>query len=285
MCANIGHAHEVVIAPSRSRRTRSPTPIRSWRPSRARGSARSSPRSRPATSTCSSSRTAAPRPTRTRSASRASCTGRHKILARYRSYHGGTAGAITLTGDPRRWAAEPGMPGVVHVARYHSGAGQRAWDRVDDCLARPRGRDPLEGPQTIAGVRARDRTSARTASSCRPTATCRACATICDRHGILLIADEVMSRLRAHGRVVRGRSLERRARHHHDGEGPDVSATCRSARSACGRHIAEAFQRHVVLRRPHLQQPPARLRGGARARSRSTRTTKLIEQARSAWAR
>src|SRR5258707_12967408 len=38
-------------------------------------------------------------------------TGRQKILARYRSYHGGTAGAITLTGDPRRWAAEPGMAG------------------------------------------------------------------------------------------------------------------------------------------------------------------------------
>src|SRR5438270_5597147 len=36
-------------------------------------------------------------------------TGRHKILARYRSYHGATAGSITLTGDPRRWAAEPGI--------------------------------------------------------------------------------------------------------------------------------------------------------------------------------
>src|SRR5512134_2275387 len=42
-------------------------------------------------------------------------TGRHKILARYRSYHGATAGAVSLTGDPRRWHAEPGMPGVVHV--------------------------------------------------------------------------------------------------------------------------------------------------------------------------
>src|SRR5512142_268369 len=41
-------------------------------------------------------------------------TGRHKIVARYRSYHGATAGAITLTGDPRRWPAEPGIPGVVH---------------------------------------------------------------------------------------------------------------------------------------------------------------------------
>src|ERR1044072_3282041 len=38
-------------------------------------------------------------------------TGRHKIIARYRSYHGATGGAITLTGDPRRWPAEPGIPG------------------------------------------------------------------------------------------------------------------------------------------------------------------------------
>src|SRR3954467_3496481 len=42
-------------------------------------------------------------------------TGRQKIIARYRSYHGATAGAITLTGDPRRWAAEPGIPGVVRA--------------------------------------------------------------------------------------------------------------------------------------------------------------------------
>src|SRR5438093_13070003 len=47
-------------------------------------------------------------------------TGRHKILARYRSYHGATHGSMMLTGDPRRWAAEPGMPGVVHVPDpYH----------------------------------------------------------------------------------------------------------------------------------------------------------------------
>src|SRR5919199_3520074 len=42
-------------------------------------------------------------------------TGRHKIVARYRSYHGATAGAITLTGDPRRWPAEPGLPGIVRM--------------------------------------------------------------------------------------------------------------------------------------------------------------------------
>src|SRR5262245_55102653 len=42
-------------------------------------------------------------------------TGRHKIIARYRSYHGATGGTITLTGDPRRWPAEPGIPGVVRM--------------------------------------------------------------------------------------------------------------------------------------------------------------------------
>jgi len=42
-------------------------------------------------------------------------TGRHKIIARYRSYHGATHGSIMLTGDPRRWPNEPGMGGVVRV--------------------------------------------------------------------------------------------------------------------------------------------------------------------------
>ena len=42
-------------------------------------------------------------------------TGKHKILARYRSYHGATAGAAALTGEPRRWASEPGLSGVVRV--------------------------------------------------------------------------------------------------------------------------------------------------------------------------
>ena len=44
-------------------------------------------------------------------------TGRHKVIARYRSYHGATGGAITLTGDPRRWPAEPGIPGSAGQRR------------------------------------------------------------------------------------------------------------------------------------------------------------------------
>ena len=42
-------------------------------------------------------------------------TGRQKILSRYRSYHGGTNAAMQLTGDPRRWANEPGGPGFIKV--------------------------------------------------------------------------------------------------------------------------------------------------------------------------
>src|ERR671929_693222 len=60
-------------------------------------------------------------------------TGRHKILARYRSYHGGTAGALSLTGEPRRWGAEPGISGVVHVLDpYHGMA--RGWDDAATAL-------------------------------------------------------------------------------------------------------------------------------------------------------
>ncbi|WP_136603311.1 aminotransferase family protein [Salinigranum halophilum] len=40
-------------------------------------------------------------------------TGKHKIMSRYRSYHGATYGSISVTGDPRRLMAEPGLPGMI----------------------------------------------------------------------------------------------------------------------------------------------------------------------------
>src|SRR5260370_4591780 len=49
-------------------------------------------------------------------------TGRHKIAARYRSYHGGTAGAFTLTRDPPRWAAEAGIPRVIRIPHFYHGS-------------------------------------------------------------------------------------------------------------------------------------------------------------------
>src|SRR5438132_2775754 len=76
-------------------------------------------------------------------------TGRHKVLSFYRSYHGGTSGAMMLTGDPRRWPAEPGMPGVVHLLNPYHGI-QKGWDSAEVALARIEETIELEGPKTIA---------------------------------------------------------------------------------------------------------------------------------------
>jgi taurine--2-oxoglutarate transaminase len=118
-------------------------------------------------------------------------TGRHKILARYRSYHGGTAGAISLTGDPRRWAAEPGLPGVVHVPDPYHGI-QRGWDSVDDALARLEEIIQLEGPGTIAGFILEPVTGTN-GVLVPPAGYLHGVRALCDKHGIVMIADEVMS--------------------------------------------------------------------------------------------
>ena len=78
-------------------------------------------------------------------------TGRHKIAARYRSYHGGTAGALTLTGDPRRWAAEPGIPGVFRIPDFYHGI-QKGSDTTEEVLARTHEIIELEGPKTVAAI-------------------------------------------------------------------------------------------------------------------------------------
>src|SRR5919201_3808813 len=76
-------------------------------------------------------------------------TGRQKILARYRSYHGGTAAAITATGDPRRWTQMP-FPGVIHVLDPYHGI-EHGWDTSDAAIRYLDEVIQLEGPQTIAG--------------------------------------------------------------------------------------------------------------------------------------
>jgi taurine---2-oxoglutarate transaminase len=118
-------------------------------------------------------------------------TGRHKILARYRSYHGGTAGAITLTGDPRRWAAEPGISGVVHVPDFYHGV-QRGTDSAAEALTRLEEVIELEGPKTIAAFIIEPVTGTN-GILIPPDGYLQGIRALCDKHGILLIADEVMS--------------------------------------------------------------------------------------------
>jgi taurine--2-oxoglutarate transaminase len=118
-------------------------------------------------------------------------TGRHKILARYRSYHGATAGSMSLTGDPRRWANEPGIPGVIRVFDPYHGI-ERGWDTVEQALANVEEVIQLEGPQNIAAFILEPVTGTN-GVLVPPDGYLQGVREICNRHGILLIADEVMS--------------------------------------------------------------------------------------------
>jgi taurine---2-oxoglutarate transaminase len=118
-------------------------------------------------------------------------TGRHKILARYRSYHGATAGSITLTGDPRRWAAEPGIPGVIRVFDPYHGI-ERGWDSVEQSLANIEEVIQLEGPQTIAAF-ILEIVTGTNGILVPPDGYIQGVREICNKYGILMIADEVMS--------------------------------------------------------------------------------------------
>jgi taurine--2-oxoglutarate transaminase len=118
-------------------------------------------------------------------------TGRHKILARYRAYHGATLGAMTLTGDPRRWANEPGIVGVVRYPDTH---------RWGDAEPRPvaetlQGLEDViryEGPHTIAAVFL-ETIVGTNGILIPPDGYIAGVREICDRHDILMVADEVMA--------------------------------------------------------------------------------------------
>ena len=123
-------------------------------------------------------------------------TGRHKVLNHYRSYHGATNGAITLTGDPRRWPSEPGMPGVVkfwgpyaYRSAFHSTSEaeecQRALQHLDDVLM-------MEGGHTVAAIII-ETVVGTNGILVPPDGYLAGIRERCDRHGIMMICDEVMA--------------------------------------------------------------------------------------------
>jgi taurine--2-oxoglutarate transaminase len=118
------------------------------------------------------------------------CTGRQKILARYRSYHGGTAGAIAATGDPRRWT-QPPMPGIVHVLDPYHGI-DRGWDTADEALRYLEEVIQLEGPATIAAF-VLEPVTGTNGILVPPEGYLQGVRALCDKYGIMMIADEVMS--------------------------------------------------------------------------------------------
>lgn len=121
-------------------------------------------------------------------------TGKHKILSRYRSYHGATHGAMQLTGDPRRWAQEPGAPGFVKVMdprpyRFSFGESEEAMtaqnlEYLEEVIM-------YEGPQNIAAMFVETVTGTNGVQP-PPAGYMRGLRELLSRHEILLICDEVM---------------------------------------------------------------------------------------------
>ena len=123
-------------------------------------------------------------------------TGRPKVLTRYRSYHGGTETAINLTGDPRRWDNDAGAAGVVHFfgpylyrSRFHAATESEECERALEHLEQV---VELEGPRTIAAV-CLEAVPGTAGIMLPPPGYLAGVRELCDRHGILLILDEVMT--------------------------------------------------------------------------------------------
>ncbi len=169
-------------------------------------------------------------------------TGRHKIGARYRSYHGGTAGALTLTGDPRRWAAEPGIPGVFRIPEFYHGVDKKT-ETADEVLARTEEVIQLEGANSIAAIIVEPVTGTN-GILIPPDGYLQGLRKLCDKHGILLIADEVMA---GFGRTGKWFAID------HWGVEPDLISMAKGLTSAyvqlgavgMRRQIADHFAKNV----------------------------------------
>jgi taurine--2-oxoglutarate transaminase len=123
-------------------------------------------------------------------------TGRHKVMSTYRSYHGATATSINLTGDPRRWANDTATAGVVHFfgpflyrSAFHSSNETeecaRALESLESTIL-------FEGPSTIAAI-ILESVPGTAGIMIPPPGYLRGVRELCDRYGIVYIADEVMA--------------------------------------------------------------------------------------------
>ena len=123
-------------------------------------------------------------------------TGRHKVLTTYRSYHGGTAAAIQMTGDPRRWGSEPSTPGIIkfwgpypYRSQFYSQSdaeeSERALQHLEDVIM-------VEGANNIAAI-VLESVVGTNGILVPPPGYLQGVRDICDRTGIVMICDEVMS--------------------------------------------------------------------------------------------
>ncbi len=122
-------------------------------------------------------------------------TSKQKILSRYRSYHGGTNATMQLTGDPRRWPNEPGMPGVIRVLDprpYDYSFGATEEEQTKNNLQYLEEMIMYEGAQTIAAMIIEPVTGTNGILP-PPQGYLKGLKALLEKNGILLIADEVMA--------------------------------------------------------------------------------------------
>jgi taurine--2-oxoglutarate transaminase len=122
-------------------------------------------------------------------------TGRQKLISRYRSYHGATMGALSLTGDYRRPPLEPGIPGVIHALDCYCERcpfGRSLRDCNIECASHIGDLLELEGPGTVAAVVLEAIPGANGCLIPPPDYWPRV-REACDKHGTLLVADEVLT--------------------------------------------------------------------------------------------
>jgi taurine--2-oxoglutarate transaminase len=122
-------------------------------------------------------------------------TGRHKILSQYRSYHGGTSISINLTGDPRRWPNDNGSSGAVHFfgpflyrSMFNATTEQEECERA---LANLENTIMFEGPSAFAAI-VLETIPGTAGIMVPPKGFLAGVRELCDKYGIVYIADEVM---------------------------------------------------------------------------------------------
>ena len=123
-------------------------------------------------------------------------TGRHKIITRYRAFHGASYGAMSAGGDPRKLPADSQQaPNFVHVEDpfcYRCPFGQKFGACQYECISHIERVIEFEGPGNVAAILMEGESGS---SGCikYPVGYFKKLRAICDKHGILLIVDEVMS--------------------------------------------------------------------------------------------
>jgi taurine--2-oxoglutarate transaminase len=174
-------------------------------------------------------------------------TGRDKIITRYRSYHGATMGAMTASGDPRRWPVEPGVPGIVRVFDpycYRCPFGKSPDNCRRECVSHIEEVIQLEGPHTIAAIMVEGITGSN-GLLVPPDDYYPRLRALCDKYGILLITDEVMS---GFGRTGKWLSTQ------HYGIKPDIVTCAKGLTSGymplgaviVSKPIADYFEDHML---------------------------------------